>query len=117
MHTCKTCQTAQSWNPLTDNTCDKCWEIKNPNVGKCGHARCAGGSGELCYEKGRGMRSYDEIKKELEAKARLEYLRGEILAQRISYSEVVELAELAKAGYIEPNDATLLEWAGVPERN
>ena len=46
-------------------------------------------------------------------KARLEYLRGEIEAQRISYGEIVELQSLAQ--HIAPNDVQLLEWAGVPE--
>jgi len=48
------------------------------------------------------------------AKARLEYLRGEILAERISYSELDELKELSI--FIEENDTLLLEWAGVPEK-
>jgi hypothetical protein len=48
-------------------------------------------------------------------KARLEYLRGEIKAERISYEEIAELQSLAK--YIEPGDVELLEWAGVPENN
>jgi hypothetical protein len=47
------------------------------------------------------------------AKARLEYLRGEILAARISYGEIFELQSLVE--YIEPGDTLLLEWAGVPE--
>jgi len=46
-------------------------------------------------------------------KARLEYLRGEIIAERISYGELAELQDLAK--YIDPDDTLLLEWAGVPE--
>lgn len=44
---------------------------------------------------------------------RLEYLRGEIKAERISTGEVAELQSLAK--FIEPGDVELLEWAGVPE--
>jgi hypothetical protein len=44
---------------------------------------------------------------------RLEYLRAEILAERISYGELAELQDLAR--YIEPGDTLLLEWAGVPE--
>ena len=44
---------------------------------------------------------------------RLEYLRGEIEAERISYGEIAELQELAK--FIEPGDTLLLQWAGVPE--
>ena len=46
-------------------------------------------------------------------KARLEYLRGEIKAERISYDEIAELQCLVK--YIEPDDILLPEWAGVPE--
>lgn len=48
------------------------------------------------------------------AKARLEYLRGEILAERISYGELDELRELSI--FIEDDDILLLEWAGVPEK-
>lgn len=47
-------------------------------------------------------------------KERLEYLRGEIKAERISYSEIAELQSLAQ--YIESGDVLLLEWAGVPEK-
>lgn len=44
---------------------------------------------------------------------RLEYLRGEIRAERISYGEIAELQGLADK--IDPGDVELLEWAGVPE--
>jgi hypothetical protein len=44
---------------------------------------------------------------------RLEELRGEIQAQRISYGEIAELQSLAE--HIDPSDVELLEWAGVPE--
>ena len=47
-------------------------------------------------------------------KARLEYLRGEIKAECISYGEIAELQSLAK--HIEPGDVQLLEWAGVKEK-
>lgn len=46
-------------------------------------------------------------------KQRLEYLRGEIRAERISYGELAELQSLAE--HIEDGDVELLEWAGVPE--
>ena len=49
----------------------------------------------------------DKIKK------RLEYLRGEIKAEKISYGEIAELQSLKK--YIDPSDVELLEWAGVKE--
>lgn len=44
---------------------------------------------------------------------RLEYLRGELRAERLSYGEVAELQDLAP--FIDPNDTELLEAAGVPE--
>lgn len=47
------------------------------------------------------------------AKARLNYLRGELEAERMSYGEVAELQSLIS--YIEPGDVQLLEAAGVPE--
>lgn len=48
-----------------------------------------------------------------EIKARLEYLRGELRAERISYEELAELQSLAP--HIEEGDVELLEAAGVPE--
>lgn len=48
-----------------------------------------------------------------EIKERLEYLRGELRAERISYGEINELVGLAE--YIEADDVELLEAAGVPE--
>jgi hypothetical protein len=47
-------------------------------------------------------------------KERLEYLRGEIKAERISMAEILELQSLAP--HIDPGDVLLLEWAGVPEK-
>ena len=47
-------------------------------------------------------------------KRRLEYLRKEIEAERISYGEIAELQSLAK--YIDPDDVLLLQWADVPEK-
>lgn len=44
---------------------------------------------------------------------RLEYLRGEIRAEQISYDEIFELESLAE--HIEPDDVELLQWAGVCE--
>jgi hypothetical protein len=46
-------------------------------------------------------------------KTRLEYLREQIEAERISTGELIELQGLADR--IEPGDNLLLEWAGVPE--
>jgi hypothetical protein len=49
----------------------------------------------------------------LEKNPRLEYLRKELRAGKLSYLELCELQSLAP--YIEPGDVELLEWAGVPE--
>jgi len=68
--------------------------------------------------------AYDGLKRDLakgggiddvpqNIKERLEYLRGEIRSESISYGELAELQSLAE--YIEPNDVELLEPAGVPE--
>lgn len=45
---------------------------------------------------------------------RLEYLRGELRAERISYGELAELQSLVE--HIAPDDVELLEAAGVPEQ-
>ncbi len=49
----------------------------------------------------------------MNVKERLEYLRGEIRAERISWYELAELQSLAE--FIEPGDVELAEWAGIPE--
>lgn len=46
-------------------------------------------------------------------RARLEYLRGELRAEQMSWGELAELQGLAE--HIEPGDVELLEAAGVPE--
>lgn len=46
-------------------------------------------------------------------KERLEHLRQELRAERISYGEIVELQSLRQ--HIDPEDVELLEAAGVPE--
>lgn len=46
---------------------------------------------------------------------RLEYLRGELRAERISWGELAELQSLAE--HIDPDDVELLEAAGVPEHD
>ena len=49
----------------------------------------------------------------MKIKERLEYLRGEIRAEQISYGDIAELQKLAK--YIDKGDVELLEWANVKE--
>ena len=48
-----------------------------------------------------------------EPRERLEYLRGELRAERISWGELHELQGLAS--FIDDGDVELLEAAGVPE--
>jgi hypothetical protein len=52
---------------------------------------------------------------EVAAKKRLEELREELRAERISYGELAELQELSE--YIDKDDVELLEAAGVPEND
>jgi hypothetical protein len=54
-----------------------------------------------------GDRVYPNVKE------RLEYLRGELRSERISYSDLHELQTLAP--HIDKGDVELLEAAGVPE--
>ena len=56
----------------------------------------------------------DQRKGEVVAEwSRLEYLRGELRAERISTGELLELQSLVD--HISPDDVELLEAAGVPE--
>lgn len=60
----------------------------------------------------------DNVEREIGLKVntvqdRLEYLRGELRAERISYGELAELQDLADE--IDEGDVELLEAAGVPE--
>lgn len=65
------------------------------------------------------VKELEEINAEIKAanarhaKTRLEHLRTELRAERISYAELAELKDLAR--YIEAGDVELLEAAGVPE--
>ena len=57
---------------------------------------------------------YKRVRNKLiKIEARLETLRAEIRAERISTGEIIELQGLAK--YIEKGDVELLQWAGVEE--
>lgn len=57
---------------------------------------------------------YKRVKNKLTAiELRLEELRTEIQAERISMSEIIELQSYSK--FIDQNDVQLLEWAGVEE--
>src|SRR5262245_17968443 len=54
-----------------------------------------------------------EMAEATKQKVRLEYLRGELRAERISWAELADLQSLVE--FIEPGDTELLEAAGVPE--
>ena len=69
--------------------------------------------GLLVTEYGKDLCEKHYNEQQAKIKARLEYLRGEIIAERISYGEIFELQDLAK--YMDRGDVLLLEWAGVPE--
>lgn len=56
-----------------------------------------------------------EQAEKLMVEQRLEYLRGELRAERIGYGELLELQSLAP--HIQPGDVELLEAAGVPEHS
>lgn len=45
----------------------------------------------------------------------LEYLRGEILAERISMGEIVSLQSLGDEGLIPEDDLLLRQWAGLED--
>ena len=53
------------------------------------------------------------MKNQKKINKRLEELRVEIRAERISYDEIFELQSLAE--HIDKGDVELLQWAGVPE--
>jgi hypothetical protein len=65
-----------------------------------------GGPNQLAFYK----RVRNKLKK---IEARLEYLRTEIEAERISTDEILELQSLVP--FIEKGDVLLLQWAGVEE--
>jgi hypothetical protein len=67
--------------------------------------------GDADYAEWRDLFPKEETTPEI--KQRLEYLRGELKAERISYDELHELQSLAV--HIEPGDVELLEAAGIPE--
>lgn len=46
---------------------------------------------------------------------RLDYLRGEIEAERISWGELAELQALGSQGLIPDDEMLLRQWAGLPE--
>lgn len=62
--------------------------------------------GVIVYREGKGKAISPQAE-------RLEYLRQELRAERISYGELAELQSLAE--YIPKDDVELLEAAGVPE--
>ena len=64
-------------------------------------------------EEAGGTIAYADTYEHAQIRARLEELRTELRAERISYGELHELQGLVE--HIEPGDVELLEAAGVPE--
>ena len=63
------------------------------------------------------MKTYKQKLNAFAIEVRLEYLRQELRAERISYGELSELQCYAERGCIDSSDVELLEAAGVPEHN
>ena len=61
------------------------------------------------------MTTYKQKLTAFAAEVRLEYLRTELRAERISYGELAELESLAE--FINKDDVELLQAAGVPEHD
>jgi hypothetical protein len=72
-----------------------------------------GYKGKIKLEDGGMMAKGGDLMSKEDAKKRLEELRKELRAERISYAELSELQSLSK--YIDKNDVELLEAAGVSE--
>lgn len=86
--------------------------------GKCSICFKHIGKGEpqfVVHAGGYGDRVHAKCLEDSIIKARLDYLRKEILAERISYAEIAELQDLAK--HIEKGDVLLLQWAGIKEHD
>lgn len=69
-------------------------------------------SGKVIFPEGEeyaNKKIAEETTPEEEIQNRLEYLRGEIQAEKISYGEIVELQSLVD--HISPDDIELLQWA------
>lgn len=64
---------------------------------------------------GRGQPRFLQAIERIDARVRLEYLRGELRAERISYGELAELQSLAS--HIPADDLELREAAGLPEHD
>lgn len=101
--------------------CGQCGEYHEPNwLGDC-RDDVHRFTGAEDYAKRKGIvpecveeeNLIDSIEEADAIKQRLEYLRGELRAERISYGEINELMGLAE--HIEPGDVELLEAAGVAE--
>lgn len=90
--------------------CDKTNGYKQKNADHYQTFTCPNCS--FCCDMRHLQAHYKEQKKE-KAKARLEYLRQELRAERMSYGELAELQSLAP--FIDKGDIELLEPAGVPE--
>ena len=87
-----------------------------PKTGQACHCK-RGQQRDNCPDcEGTGQRvDFKAIRERQSTRKRLEYLRAEIKAERISYGEIAELQSLAE--YIECDDVLLREWAELPEES
>lgn len=117
MNNCDNCNTREQSQDLIWLTAEDFEPIKGEVVPAWAYkqfdALCLG-----CYEdliNGLIKEGQNMATKEAEAKKMLEYIRGEIQAERVSMGELASLVDLIP--YIEAGDVELLEWAGVPEEH
>ncbi len=104
-----------TYRPYKCAACGNVQELQTNHIGNC-YAHCPNCSWK-CYgfahnvsiggPEGSAQRLHVSVE------SRLEYLRGEIEAERISYGEIAELQSLAS--YIDPSDTLLMQWAGIQE--
>lgn len=90
---------------------DVWFEVANPDTNQLErwHGVCYGDNTQICH--------CTRTKKSINLPARLEYLRGQLRSERLSYDNIAELAYLAQFGFIPAEDTELLEAAGVPEHD
>lgn len=85
------------------------FEVLNPKTNQLEkwHGTCYGDDTQICHCK--------RTKESIDFGNRLEYLRGELRDERLSYNDLAELEHYGRFGFIPSEDTELLEAAGVPE--
>lgn len=90
---------------------DVWFEVLNPETNRLEkwHGVCYGDGTQICHCK----RTKDSI----DFANRLNYLRGKLRDERLSYDDIAELEHYGRFGFIPSEDTELLEAAGVPEHD